>query len=53
MARRYEYVEAMRLKADLWRVPVGLTVAALLLFLLTLQVDWAVTRGSIQRWGPC
>lgn len=43
---------ALRLRADLWRVPLFLCLATLLLFVITVRVDTAAARGelTLPRW---
>jgi len=50
--RREHYGDVLQLKPDLWRVPLVMCVATIMLFLLTIEVDWAATRGQLTmpRW---
>jgi uncharacterized membrane protein len=47
MPSREHYGDTLQLRADLWRVPFVLCLAAVLLFLITIEVDRAAARGSL------
>ena len=47
MPSRAHYGDALQLKADLWRVPLALCLAAVLLLLVTVKVDLAAARGTL------
>ena len=51
MPSRAHYGDALQLKADLWRVPLALSLAAVLLLLVTVKVDLAVARGTLSLPG--
>src|SRR5262249_21382728 len=48
---RSDYREALTFRADLWRVPLLLCIAALALFAATIWVDAAAIRGAIHPPG--
>jgi uncharacterized membrane protein len=50
--RREHFGDVLQLRPDLWRVPLVMCVATILLFLLTVAVDWAAARGqlTLPRW---
>lgn len=45
------YGNALKLRADLWRLPLALCLATLLLFLSTVEVDSAASRGAVSVPG--
>jgi len=47
MPRRQTYIDLLKLRADLWRIPFLLCIATLLLFVATGQVDRAAARGAL------
>ena len=47
MAGRPRYAQMLQLRADLWRVPFAMSVAAILFFVLTVMVDRDVARGTL------
>jgi uncharacterized membrane protein len=51
MPSREHYGGALQLRADLWRVPSALCLAAVVLFLVTVEVDRAADRGSLTLPG--
>jgi uncharacterized membrane protein len=52
MLSRKHYGDVLQLRPDLWRVPLAMCLATLLLFLMTVQVDWAAAQGqlTLPRW---
>src|SRR5213593_2876377 len=52
MPSRKHYGDVLQLKPDLWRVPLVMCLATVLLFLITVQVDWAAAQGQVTlpRW---
>lgn len=51
MPSRQDYRDALQLKADLWRLPLALCLATLLLFLITVEVDRAAAGGVLTLPG--
>jgi uncharacterized membrane protein len=51
MPSRQAYRDVLHLRADLWRIPLLLCVATLLLFLLTVEIDRAAARGAVTLPG--
>ena len=47
MPSREHYGDTLQLRADLWRVPFALCLAAVLLFVVTIEVDRAAARGAV------
>jgi len=47
MPSRDHYGDLLRLRADLWRVPLALCIVTVLLFLATVAVDWDAARGTL------
>jgi uncharacterized membrane protein len=47
MPSREHYGDTLQLRADLWRVPFVLCLAAVLLFVVTIEVDRAAARGAV------
>src|SRR5215471_17658086 len=51
MPRHHYYKDILQLRADLWRVPFLMSLATLLFFLLTVEVDRAAARGAVTLPG--
>lgn len=47
MASRKHYGDFLQLRADLWRVPLALSIGAVVFFLVTVNIDWAVAKGRL------
>ena len=51
MPKRSRFPQLLQLRADLWGVPFAMSVAAVLLFLVTANADWAAARGALHlQW---
>jgi hypothetical protein len=51
MQDREHYGNALKLRVDLWRLPLALCLATLLLFLITVEGDRAASRGAVTLPG--
>jgi len=51
MPSRERHGDPLHLRADLWRVPLALSLAAVLLFVITVAIDRAAARGSLSLPG--
>src|SRR6266852_884230 len=47
MPSREHYGDVLQLRPDLWRVPLVMCLATVLLFLITVEVDWAAAQGRL------
>jgi uncharacterized membrane protein len=47
MPSREHYGDILQLRPDLWRLPLVMCLATVLLFLITVQADWAAAQGRL------